>query len=308
MKILNSGFFIAVVAHGVIGISLVWDKILLKEQRSKSVINYVFWLGALSVFGCLVAVLGMTMPAGRTALIAAAAGAADLIASYFYYRALNMGEASQTLAIMGGFGPAATLLIALPLLGTIISGFALIGFLLATVGGFVMFLAETISVRKVLPSVILASTLFGLSNVLQKMAFNHTSFVAGYVFFSIGTFATALIFLAKRSWRREIFMQSREAQPRSKVSYFSNRVVSGVGALLVVLAISRTRPEIVSAISGLRYAIVFVFAYALTRWKAGWLSEEFSGRALIIKVVGTSLIIAGLVVMGLGGSEGGSGA
>lgn len=303
---LGSGFLIAVVAHGVIGISLVWDKILLKETRSKSVVNYVFWLGALSVFGCLVAVLGMKMPDARTTLIACAAGSTDLIASYFYYQALNSGEASQTLAIMGGFGPAATALIALPLLGTIISGLALTGFILATVGGFMMFLAESISVRKVLPAVLFSAGLFGLSNVLQKMAFNKTTFVAGYVFFSIGTFLTALIFLARRSWRREIFMQSREARPRSKFSYFSNRVVSGVGALLVVLAISKTRPEVVSAIAGLRYAIVFGCAYALTRWKPEWLSEEFSGRALAIKSIATALIIAGLVVMGLGGNAAGA--
>ena len=306
MGIINSGFFVALVAHAVIGISLVWDKILLRETRSKSVVNYVFWLGAMSVFGGILAIFGMHIPARGTVLIAVAAGALDLLASYYYYRALNAGEASQTLAIMGGFAPGATALIALLLLGASLSGFALIGFIVMTAGGFLMFLSEAISVGKVLPLVLIAAGLFGLSNVLQKMAFNRTDFITGFVFFSVGTFLLALLFLARRRWRREIFMQSRQAQPRNKVSYFSNRVFSGIGALLIVYAVSRTQPEIVSAMSGLRYAIIFIGAYLLTKWKPSWLSEEFSGRTMAIKVFATALIIAGLVMLGLAGNAGGS--
>jgi uncharacterized membrane protein len=306
MGILNSGFLIAIVAHVVIGISLVWDKILLKETRSGSVINYVFWLGAMSVFGSILAVFGMHIPDMETVTVAFFAGVFDLVASYFYYRALNAGEASQTLAMMGGFAPAATALLAIPLLGSTLSGIALIGFLIMTAGGFFMFLSEKMSIRKVLPMAITAALFFGLANVFQKMAFNKTDFVTGYVFFTIGTFACALFFLIRKQWRREIFMQSRQAQPRNKVSYFSNRVFSGIGSLLVVLAISRTRPEIVSAMSGLRYVIIFLGAYFLTKWKPSWLSEEFTGRVLVIKLIATALVVAGLVLLGLAGNGGGS--
>jgi hypothetical protein len=47
-----NGVLIAIVAHGLIGISLVWDKVLLRRKRMQSLVSYVFWLGAISIFGC----------------------------------------------------------------------------------------------------------------------------------------------------------------------------------------------------------------------------------------------------------------
>src|SRR5581483_9415399 len=44
--------------------------------------------------------------------------------------------------------------------------------------------------------------------------------------------------------------------PKNRFWYFVNRFLAGVGSFLVVYAISRTSPELVQAISGVRYAIV----------------------------------------------------
>ena len=51
LEFLKNGAFIAIIAHGIIGISLVWDKVLLKRPGTKNLFSYVFWLGAMSVFG-----------------------------------------------------------------------------------------------------------------------------------------------------------------------------------------------------------------------------------------------------------------
>jgi hypothetical protein len=56
----------------------------------------------------------------------------------------------------------------------------------------------------------------------------------------------------------------------------------------------------VSAISGERYAIIFVGAYLLTRLRPDWLREDFSRKVLFAKSVATGLIVAGLVLVGLG--------
>lgn len=48
---LANGIFLAIIANGVIGISLVWDKVLLNRPETKSLPNYIFWLGAISIFG-----------------------------------------------------------------------------------------------------------------------------------------------------------------------------------------------------------------------------------------------------------------
>src|SRR5579884_717702 len=112
IQILENGAFIAIVAHGLIGLSLIWDKVLLNNPGTKNLFSYVFWLGAMSVFGVILVPFGYQSPALKIALIAFLAGAVHLVGVFFYYVALKRGEASETLAIMGGFSPVATVALA----------------------------------------------------------------------------------------------------------------------------------------------------------------------------------------------------
>ena len=303
---LENGVLIAAVAHAIVGLTLVWDKVLLGQTKSQSVVNYVFWLGAIGIFGCIVGIFGMRTPSLSMLLIGLSSGGADLIGSWAYYAALKSGEASQTLAIMGGFGPLATALIARPLLREKLSGLTLWGFGLLVAGGFLMFLSQRVNVRKMLPPVLLAAGFLGLSNVLQKIAFTALGFPTGFVFFSIGEFVLALLFLVPKNWRTEIVKGSEQAQPSSKVGYFSNRFLNGLGAFLVSFAVSRAHPALVSAISGVRYAAIFVTVYLITRYRPRWLRETFTGWTLATKCAATGFVIAGLAVVGIGGNIGGT--
>ena len=78
------------------------------------------------------------------------------------------------------------------------------------------------------------------------------------------------------------------------------------GIFLVVYAVSRTNPALVEAISGVRYAVIFIGAYAITKWKPAWFREDFRTWALVAKAAATSLVIAGLVLVGLHGGRGGA--
>ncbi len=310
MGLLNSlvlnGVLIAIVAHGLIGISLVWDKVLLKRKGMENLATYVFWLGAISIFGLVLIPFGFKMPSLEIAGIAVSAGSCDLIATWFYYSALKAGEASEEMAAMGGFTPVATMAHSIPLLGIHLYG-QLAGFAVMTMGGFVMFFAEKLPLSKMLPRVIAAAALFGMTDVLQKLAFDGANFVSGYVFFTIGTFVGSMGMLLYPKWRREIFEGSEEIPPRSKAGYMMNRLLAGVGSFLVVFAVSRIAPSLVEAISGVRYVVIFLGAWAITEWRPSWFKEDFTRRALVIKIVATSLVIAGLVLVGLNGGSGSSG-
>ena len=299
------GVLIAIVAHGLVGLSLVWDKILLKRQGTRDLSFYVFWLGAISIFGLLLIPFGFHMPSPRLALLALAAGFCDLVATWAYYAALKAGEASEEMAATGGFTPLATVLLSIPFLGVHLAGVS--GFAIMTAGGFVMFFAEKMPLRRILPTVLSAAVLFGLTDVLQKVAFNGTNFVTGYVFFTIGTFLGSMGLLLRPLWRQQIFKGSEEAPPRSKIGYAINRFIAGVGSFLVVFAISRTSPSMVEAIAGVRYVVIFVGAYAITRWRPVWFREDFTRRALLVKALGTGMVVAGLILAGLHGNTAGPG-
>lgn len=299
-----NGILIAIAGHGLIGISLLWDKVLLKRNATKNLLSYVFWLGAISVFGLALLPFGFKMPPLGLAAMGFAAGVLDLVASYFYYAALKAGEASEEIAAMGGFAPVATGLIAIPLLDKPLGG-QLLGFTLLTVGGFIMFFAERAPLSKMLPRIVMASAGFGMVNVLQKMVFNNVNFVSGYVFFTLGTTTAAFLMLIPGSWRRQIFQQSHDAPPKSRFWYMVNRFAAGVGSFLVILAVSRANPALVEAISGVRYVVVFFGAYAITKWKPAWFQEDFRKWVLMAKVAATGLVAAGLVIVGLHGGDSG---
>lgn len=301
-----NGILIAIIAHGLVGISLIWDKVLLQRKGMQSLASYVFWLGAISIFGLVLIPFGFHMPSWRVVGIAVAAGFCDLAATWFYYAALQAGEASEELAVMGGFSPVATVLLAIPLLGSPLHG-GVAGFILMTCGGFVMFFAEKVPLRRMLPRIIAAAVLFGLTNVLQKMAFNEAKFISGYVFFTIGTFVGSMSLLTIPSWRKQIIHPEEQPKPKSRVGYFANRFVAGVGSFLVVFAVSRADPAVVEAISGVRYVVIFIGAYAITRWRPSWFQEDFTKWAVTIKAAATSLVVAGLVLVGLHGGPGSSG-
>jgi hypothetical protein len=79
--------------------------------------------------------------------------------------------------------------------------------------------------------------------------------------------------------------------------------MAGVGSFLIFLAISETSPALVEAITGLRYVIIFLGAYGITKLHSAWLSEDFSGPALVGKTAATALVVAGLVLLGLNSEE-----
>jgi drug/metabolite transporter (DMT)-like permease len=297
----------AIIAHGLIGVSLVWDKVLLKNPGTKNLFSYVFWLGAMSALGVLLIPFGYSSAPLAIMGLAFATGVIHLVGVFFYYAALKRGEASETLAIMGGFSPVATALIAFALLSKQMTGAQLLGFALMTGGGFAMFLSEKLALHRLLPPVLLASGLLGLVNVLEKIVYNSTNFVTGYVWFTLGTFAGALALLVPPSWRRQILTQTGD-NPRNRFWYFVNRFISGVGSFLVFYAISLAHPAIVDAISGVRYAVIFVGALLLTKLRPQWLKENFGGWQLFSKVTATALVVAGLLIVGMtGGSQGDSG-
>lgn len=302
---LNNGIFIAIIAHGTLGLSLIWDKILLLQPETKNVVNYVFWLGAMSILGLLLIPFGFHWPAMKVVWLGFGAGLIHLVANYFYYATLNVGEASQTLAIVGGFAPLFTYLIAIPLLKHPLGNASITGFTLMVAGGFFMFLSEAVNLRQLLPLSLSASATFGLANVIQKMAFDETNFVTGYVFFTFGTFVGAMLFLVRPSWREQVLRGSERASVRSRKLYFINRFISGVGSFLIFFAISRASPAVVDSIAGLRYALIFIGVWLITRFHPQWLREVFHGWPLTAKLIGTGLITAGLVLLGLRGQANG---
>jgi drug/metabolite transporter (DMT)-like permease len=294
-----TGIIVAFIAQIFIGASLVFDKVLLKSKATAATLTYVFWIGILEGSAALLIPFGFHFPALNIVLLSLLTGAIYLAALFSYYLALKFGEASQSLAIVGGFTPIATLLFSNLLLLSPLNIAQKIAFCFLVAGGFALFLSEKINFRKILPWVLLSSVLFGLSNVLGKIVFNNADFVSGFVMLKASTLIAALLLLLIPAWRDKIVFHAKIAPVAHKFFYFVNRLLAGAGSVLIFYAISLTHPAIVDAISGSRYVIIFILALLFTKIKPAWLKEKFGLHATIWKTVATLLIVIGLSGLGL---------
>src|SRR5579884_1383606 len=84
MHAITNGILMAILAHAFIGGSLVWDKVLLRNPKTKNLPAYVFWLGAISIFGLLLMPFGFHMPSLHVCLLAFTAGVLNLLAWWFF--------------------------------------------------------------------------------------------------------------------------------------------------------------------------------------------------------------------------------
>ena len=299
--LIRNGVLIASLAQGLIGGSLLWDKILLRKPQTTNLINYVFWLGGMSIFGLAVIPFGFSWPKPTVATLAFATGILDLAATYLYYAVLQHSEASASVAVMGGFSTAWTVIFAALLLPVFVGKGQVSGLVALVAAGFLMFFSEHahVNLPRLVPKVVLAAAIFGLENVLQRIVFQRASFVSGFVFISLGTFSTALLLLGRSGWRRQIFTATEKARESSRIAYFLNRFMNGLGSFLIFYAISLTHPAIVDALAGVRYTVVFVGAFALSRLCPSVLNEDFHGWTLAGKLSGTGLVATGLALLAI---------
>ncbi len=294
-----SGLLIALFAQLLIGFSLIVDKILLGNPERRKATTYVFWVGLLSFTALFLAPFGFHFPTFQTLALALGAGAIFFLGLFSYYRVLDRGEASETLTAVGAFSPIATALIASFLLQTPLNIAEKIAFGFLVAGGLLLSLRELRRVRATLHWILLAALLFGLANVLEKIVFNSTNFITGFVLMKTGTLLAALSLLLFSTSRADILSRSKETPPAHRLWYFGNRAIAGLASLLIFYAINLDHPAIVDATSGFRYAFIFIGTLMISSVKPKLLKETFTRKIFLLKVLATALVMVGILGLGV---------
>ncbi len=292
------GILLAFCAYVVLALSLVLDKYILKRRVVGSSITYVFWIGAVNAV--LIPVLFFRQASSwQVAALGVLSGILFLIAERFYFGALERGEATQAPVVTGAFTPIAAAVLSIFILNSPLNIAEQIAFGLLVGGGVIMFLTEPAKLRRVLPWAVASAVFYGAANVIQKLVYNQTSFLAGLALSSLGMASTAAFFLMRPAWRRQIFTRSAESSSKRRFLYFLNRALSAAATLLIFFSIKLEHPAIVDALAGVRAAGVFIFVWLLTKFRPKLLKEHFHGLELFGKVVATIVIVAGLFGLGL---------
>lgn len=284
---------IAIIAQVVLGTSAVFDKFFI-NRRFFNPLAYTFWVGILGIFAAVLLPFGFQAVSLDIIGVAFLAGAIFILAILFLFYGLEKSDASQVLPAVGGISPVFTLIIGYFILGAWLGAGDLTAFLFLILGALVFFAIEKKESRKIFFAfVVLSAFFFGLSNILSKIVFSAGNFIAGFFWIKIGGLAFVLLFLLSGKIRKNIFNSSRQSQRRHRFLYFSNRLYAGVGSVLVSLAVSLSySPALVDATQGLKFIVIFVFAWF-------FLKEKFRGKIFTGKIFATIFVSLGIISLAL---------
>ncbi|MFY9462256.1 MAG: EamA family transporter [Candidatus Sungiibacteriota bacterium] len=295
---------VTIAAYVLHSFAAILDKFLL-TQRIQRPSTYVFWVGVLGLGVFVLAPFGFFVPANSVIINAFVSGVAFTFALFFFYIAMQSGEASRVTPIIGALSPIFVFLLSRGILGETLSSGELAAFVILVTGSVLMSITRKIdgtSVNhhdlKIFGLAILASFLFGVTYVFEKAVFNETAFISGFIWTRIGGFFGVLPFLVFSATRSSIFEAPRLADRVTMGAFFANKAAGALGFFLLSFAISiAPSVSLVNALQGIEYALIFLLALFLSKVRPAILEEEVTTRIVLEKTFAILLIAGGLVLL-----------
>src|SRR3989344_7876668 len=244
--------------------------------------TYAFYVGMLGGgAAALLALFGLVIiPETSILVVGLLAGVMRTLFLFALFHALRLFEASRIIPALGAVMPIFLLLFVF-LVGdtTVFLPKNFLAFLLLLVGtvGITFVKDSRVTLRSIMAAS-LAAFLGAASFFLSKFVYDDPTqtFISGLAWLLAGTFLAALIFLASREVRKEISrIFSRRKKPTRVVAkkfplllFAGNQATAAGAGLLQNLAVALVplgMLSFVSAIGGVQYLFLFVFALFLSR-------------------------------------------
>lgn len=295
---------VTIAAYFFHAFAAILDKFLL-TQRIQRPSTYVFWVGIFSLGAFILAPFGFFVPQNSVLVNAFVSGVAFTFALFFFYIAIQSGEASRVTPLIGALSPIFVFILSRGILGETLSQGQFIAFFILVIGSGLISVTHKkdgsgINSRdvKILGWAVAASFLFGVTYVFEKAVFNQTAFINGFIWTRLGGFFGALPFLFFSTTRASIFEAPRMADRATVGAFLANKLAGALGFFLISFAISiAPSVSLVNALQGIEYALVFLIALLLSVTRPTILREEVTGRIILEKVLAILLIAGGLALL-----------
>lgn len=297
----------AISGHLLNGAAFLIDKILLSSSFKRSG-TYAALIGGLSCF-VLPVLPWIDLPNGFVWLPIALFGSLFVIAIWLFFEALQEGEASRIVPIVGVLIPIFTLLESNVFIGERLPWENIWGFGLLIVATLIL---TAVGKKGWLPlRVILICTasafLFAASSVAGKAAYLQEGFVSVFVSsrifaaitaIAIGMFATGVKSELSKLLPHRRDSKTLKAEHRHSVYLMLTGQISGAfGFLLVQYAISLGSASLVNALQAVQYAFLVLAAWVGGPKLASMLKEDRHTRVILIKTIAIAFVGIGLYLI-----------
>lgn len=291
---ISSYFLFAIVAFG--------DKYLLKRLMPSPKV-YAFYVGVFGIVALLLIPFGFSVPTPLVIFLAFSAGASHILGVLFYFNGLKRFDTSRVVSAIGGLAPLFTFGLTCLFLGeeATFSLKGIITFLLLTVGSvLISWEKEKKFTFGSFKYSALAAIFFSLYYVLSKLVYLEQPFISGFIWSRLGAFLLAVVLFFSKEVREELFVKKKSFNLKTWAVFLPVEAGAGGAFILQNWAIALAGiayVALVSALGGIQYAFVLIFAILLSLKFPQILKEEISKKILFQKILAILIIGAGLVIL-----------
>ncbi len=283
--------YLALIAYFINAIVFIIDKYLLAAPIPKYH-AYAFGVSSLSLVVLFLIPFGVSWQGTDFFLLSFASGSAFFLGITFLYKTIKESDVSVAATQTGTMGAIFTYIFSVLILKESLPLNNLVAFLFLLAGIIMLGKIQ----KQILLSALLAGIFFGLSYVLLKLSFNSSDLINGIFWTRLGFIGTAFITLFSGHVREEIKFSFNNSPRRSKFLFVFNKLLAGIGFIILYFAIQMGNVSLVNALLGLQFMFTFILALFLIN-KVPGIKEDFSKRVLIPKLTGLTLVLIGLLIL-----------
>ena len=292
---------VAIIAYFLYAIVFLLDKYLLMGPIP-SPKTYSFYIGALGgVILVLVPFIGFSLPDLSQLPIILSAGAAYILGLLWFYRALQLHEASRITPAIGGMIPVFSILLLFFISGEIPEIISIFALLLLVTGTVLITYRKSFDFNSLKISAT-AAVFWAIHFVLIKYIYLENDFWDSLVWIKSGGALISLTFLFSKEVREGLFGQRIKLSKKTAAVFF---LTQGMGATANVLqnwAIALgplVAAALVPAFQGIQYVFLFIIAVFVSFRFPQLLKEETSKKIIFQKAVSILLIAGGILLLSI---------
>ncbi|MGB9847713.1 MAG: hypothetical protein ACPLKV_00625 [Minisyncoccia bacterium] len=303
---------VTLISYFILAIVYLIDRYLLTSQnRIPSPQLYTFYVGLLATVIVVIApFIHFYIPPLSHLLLSLVAGAFFTISLLFFYKGLNLFEASRIIPAEGALIPIFSFLLINLFSGgqEKMSSFALYSFILLLFGTFLITYEKEKKITwKSFQIATLVAFFCSLSFVLSKYVYLKQPFLNALIWIKLGGAlpSLALLIFSKevRKGLKETFNKNNLSSSKKTLAIFvSNQISGGIAGLLQQWAFSLAPLiylPIINALQGVQYLFLLIFVVLLSWRLPNILKETVTRSVLLQKIIAIILIGVGLALLAL---------
>ncbi|GEM_PF-674429 len=265
---------------------------------------YIFYISLISIL----AVFALPFTQIPTIPIFTLASASTLLwtlGAYFMFKALQIGQVSRVIPIIGTLIPLILLLFASETNAiTTLQAWAV---LILVLGMIFLSLQELLqgafSKREIIFELVSAGS-FALSYIILRQAYLSLDFFSTIVWSRLILLPFCLLILIIPTVRRKIITSSLSLSSRRKpgsikmgLIFLGSQVSGVISELLLLFSISLANPALVNSLQGSQYVFLLIFTIILGKKYPAIFGEKYTLLILVPKLMGIALIGLGLYLL-----------